>query len=230
MASSIAANLAVVRGRIAGAAARAGRDPAGVTIVAVTKTVGPDVIREAVEAGLTDLGENRAQEFRDKHKLLGPLARWHFIGQLQTNKIKYLVEKVSLIHSLDRMAAVVELDRLAQKVGLQQRVLVEVNVSGEVSKSGVRADEAVALLESMRPFAGVRVCGLMTVAPIVDDPEAARPFFRRLRELAENIRARGWPEIEMSYLSMGMSGDFPVAVEEGANIVRIGTAIFGPRS
>ncbi|MHB8926969.1 MAG: YggS family pyridoxal phosphate-dependent enzyme [Bacillota bacterium] len=229
MAADIAANIASVRARVAEAAVRAGRDPADVTIVAVSKTVGVDTIREAVVAGLTDLGENRAQEFRDKYGLLGPLAHWHFIGHLQTNKVKYLVEKVSLIHSVDGMAVAAEIDRLSERAGLQQRVLVEVNVSGEASKSGVGAGEAMALVDSLRPLENIKVSGLMTVAPLTDDPETVRPYFRRLRALFADIAGRAWPEVEMRYLSMGMSGDFPVAVEEGANVIRVGTAIFGPR-
>ncbi len=230
MAVDIAANLAAVRSRVAAAAIRAGRDPSEVTLVTVSKTVSPAVVREAVACGATDLGENRAQEFRDKYALLGPLAHWHFIGQLQTNKVKYLVEKVKLIHSVDRMAVAIEVERLAKQAAIQQSVLVEVNIAGEHSKSGVRLDEAVALVDSLRPLSHVRIIGLMTVAPLAADPEAARPHFRRLRGLAEEIAARGWPEVEMTQLSMGMSGDFEVAVEEGATLIRVGTAIFGPRA
>jgi len=230
MAVDIVANIASVRARVAEAAALAGRDPAEITVVAVSKTVDAARIREAVAAGVTDLGENRAQEFRDKYALLGALARWHFIGQLQTNKVKYLVEKVNLIHSVDRKAVAVEIDRLAKRANLVQRVLVEVNVSGEASKSGVRIDEAITLIDSLRALENIRVSGLMTVAPLTGNPEAVRPYFRRLRQLFEEIAGRGWAEVEMRYLSMGMSGDFQVAVAEGANIVRLGTAIFGPRN
>ncbi|MHB8756617.1 MAG: YggS family pyridoxal phosphate-dependent enzyme [Bacillota bacterium] len=230
MAADIAANLAAVRSRVAAAAGRAGRDQSEVTLIAVSKTVGPAIVREAVACGVADLGENRAQEFRDKYALLGPLAHWHFIGQLQTNKVKYLVEKVKLIHSVDRMAVAVEIDRLAKQANIQQDVLVEVNVAGEASKSGVRVDEAVTLVGSVRPLGNVRVVGLMTVAPLAAEPEGARPHFRRLRELAAEISGRGWPEVEMRHLSMGMSGDFEVAVEEGATLIRVGTAIFGARA
>ncbi len=230
VAAGIAANVRTVRSRIEEAAARAKRDPAGITLIAVTKTVDAFRIKAVVEAGVTDLGENRAQEFRDKYSLLGPLARWHFIGHLQTNKVKYLVEKVNLIQSVDRMPVAVEVDRLAERAGLCQSVLVEVNVSGEAAKSGINADEAVAFIDSLRGLPHVKVCGLMAVGPLSGGPEAARPCFRRLRAIAEDVAGRGWPEVEMRHLSMGMSGDFPVAIEEGANMVRIGTAIFGQRS
>jgi len=228
--SNIVANVEQIRQRVAAAALRAGRNPADVTIIAVSKTRTIDEIREVLAAGLTHLGENRVQELKEKWPAIGGSATWHLIGSLQTNKAKQALDMADLIHSLDRLSLADELTRLAGRRGVPCKALVEVNVSGEESKHGVSPADLPALLRAISDGGNVLVQGLMTMAPLSDDPETARPHFRRLRQLAEQVRAWGLPGVTMEHLSMGMSGDFEVAVEEGASLVRVGTAIFGARS
>jgi pyridoxal phosphate enzyme (YggS family) len=186
-----------------------------------------DAVRAAVAAGAVDLGENRAQELRQKHAVLKDGVRWHFIGHLQTNKVRSVVGAATLIHSVDRFGLAEAISRRARSQGWVQRVLVEVNVSGESSKGGVEPARAGALAEEISALDGLEVGGFMTMAPYSESPEASRPYFSDLRDLAERLRHQ-LPSAE--HLSMGMSGDFEVAVEEGATIVRVGTAVFGPRS
>jgi PLP dependent protein len=228
--SNIVANVEQIRQRVAAAALRAGRNPADVTIIAVSKTRTIDEIREVLAAGLTHLGENRVQELKEKWPAIGGSATWHLIGSLQTNKAKQALDMADLIHSLDRLSLADELTRLAGRRGVPCKALVEVNVSGEESKHGVSPADLPALLRAISDGGNVLVQGLMTMAPLSDNPETARPHFRRLRQLAEEVRAWGLPGVTMEHLSMGMSGDFEVAVEEGATLVRVGTAIFGARS
>jgi hypothetical protein len=226
----IARSLVEVRRRIAAAAARAGRDPAAVGLVAVTKDVPLDAVAAAVASGVTDIGENRYQEARSKiAALAGRPVRWHFIGHLQRNKVKYVVECFNIIHSLDSLELAVEIDRRAQATSGAGRVpvLVEVNVGGETTKFGVAPEGAVELVLRAAALPGLDVQGLMTIAPQAGDPEAARPHFRRLRLLAAAVPGAGGPVLR--HLSMGMSDDFEVAVEEGATLVRVGRAIFGAR-
>lgn len=229
-AEELARRWQAVRERVAAAARRVGRDPAEVTVVAVSKTVPADVLRLAHAAGIRDLGENRAQELRAKRAALADLdLRWHFVGRLQTNKVKDVVGEVALIHSLDRWALAEALDRRARARGVRQPCLVQVNVSGEATKAGLPPGEVADFLRRVAALPGIQVLGLMTIAPAVEDPEQARGTFRALRELAAALRREAPPGVELRHLSMGMSGDFEVAVEEGATLVRIGTAIFGPR-
>jgi len=225
MASRLEQNLEDVRRRIAAAAQRAGRPPESVTLVAVTKTVPAEVIRELVDLGVTDLGENRLQTALPKIESLDLPVRWHMIGHLQRNKIRRALPCFSLIHSLDsdRLAATIQDE--ADRRGTPAPVLLQVNVSGESSKGGFEPDGLVETWSRCRKLTHLRVRGLMTMAPLDDDPEAARPVFRRLRELRDEIRSR-FPEEDEPRLSMGMSGDFEVAVEEGAHWVRVGTALF----
>ena len=228
--SRIAENLASVRERIARAAARVGRDPRSVRLVVVTKGVGADLIREVVEAGADCLGENRVQEARQKLAVLGDLpVKWHMVGHLQTNKVKYVIGMFEMIHSLDRLSLAEELDRRAGQRRTTVDVLVQANVSGEQTKFGVAPEETVEFIRQVSRFEHVKVKGLMTMAPFVPDPELARPCFRRLRELADEVRREAVGGVDMDWLSMGMTNDFEVAIEEGANLVRIGTAIFGER-
>lgn len=228
--SEIAANLARVRERIAAACQRAGRDPSQVQLIAVTKNVPVAKIQEAIASGVTALGENRVQEAVAKHASLGDQVEWHFIGHLQTNKVRRLLPWVHLIHSLDRLKLAAELQRQAERTGQEVvKVLLQVNVAGESSKYGMAPGEVMPFLRRLAEFPRLKVCGLMTIAPWAEDPEAVRPIFRELRRQAETIAAGDWPGVEMQYLSMGMSHDFEVAVEEGSNMVRIGTAIFGQR-
>ena len=216
--------------RIAAAAKRAGRDPSSVRLVTVTKTVAPERIREAVAAGAAILGENRVQEAKEKIEALGSIASWHLIGRLQTNKAKYAVRLFDLIHSVDTIGLARELDKQAAKTGKVQDVLIEVSIAGEASKAGMAVREAPALVRGVASLRHVRVRGLMTMPPYSEDPDDSRPFFRVLRELAEAIAKENIPGVSMQEVSMGMSGDFEVAVEEGATLVRVGTAIFGERT
>ena len=218
--------LASVRAGIAAAAARSGRSPEAVTLVAVSKTISVEGIREALSAGVRILGENRVQEAREKIALLPGLASWHLIGHLQSNKAKLAVQLFDCIHSLDSVRLAEDLDRHAEATGKIQRCLIEVNVGEEAQKSGAPEAEVRQILEAARRLPHLTIEGLMAVPPFLDDPEDVRPFFRRLRLLRDTLRQEGF---SLEALSMGMTHDFEVAVEEGATLVRIGTALFGPR-
>lgn len=231
MEESLAARWQAVAERIAVAARRSGRDPAEVKVVAVTKTVPVETIRLAVAMGLCDLGENRVQEALAKQAVLGREGlRWHLIGTLQTNKARRAAESFDLIHSLDRWELAEALARAAEKTERRVPVLIQVNVSGETTKHGLAPEELLPFLGRLAGLGGALLpTGLMTMAPLVADPEATRPIFRRLRQLFQAAREEFDLGGEWRWLSMGMSQDFEVAIEEGANLVRIGTAIFGER-
>lgn len=224
--------IAAVRRRIEGACARAGRSSDAVRLVAVTKTFPAEVVLAAHGAGLLDLGESYAQEWRakaDATAALAPPIHWHFIGHLQSNKAKWLPGRVHLVHSVDRPSVLEALSAASDRAGVVTQALIEVNVGGEASKSGCAPGDALPLARAVAAAPGLALRGLMTVAPDLDDPEDLRPFFRRLRELRDAIReATGDPGV--TELSMGMSGDLEVAVEEGATLVRVGTALFGSRT
>ena len=226
MTSNIETRLRQVQSRVADAAGRAGRDPAEVTLIVVSKSFSADVVAAAVRAGATDLGENRAQELREKAIALPHVERWHFIGHLQTNKTRHVIGTAHLIHSVDRFGLAEEIARRARSSGATQDVLIEVNISGEPTKHGVEPAAASALAEQIAALEGIQVKGLMTMAPFTEDAELSRPFFSDLRELGQRV-ARLLPEAD--HLSMGMTRDFEVAIEEGATLVRVGEAIFGPR-
>jgi pyridoxal phosphate enzyme (YggS family) len=226
--SQVAAALQRVRERIDAAAVRAGRDRDGITLVAVSKSHPPSLMREAIAAGQRDFGENRVPEAAAKYKELGTEVRWHFVGRLQRNKVKELVGWVHLIHSLDRPQLAAEIGKRAAATGVAQEVLAEVNVSGDRGRGGVMPEDLAPLLEAAATVAGVRVTGLMAMAPIVSTPEGARPYFRRLARLRDEAVTR-FPQLGIHHLSMGMSQDYEVAVEEGATLVRVGEAIFGRR-
>jgi len=215
-----------VQDRIRAAASRAGRDGSSVTLVAVSKAIPVDVIRQAVEAGVAILGENRVQEARDKIAALPGVSTWHLVGHLQTNKAKLAVQLFKLIHSLDSLKLAQALDRQGEQLAKPVRCLIEVNLGGEESKSGMTEDGVRPLLEAAADLHHLRIEGLMAIPPFFPDLEQVRPYFRRLRSLRDKLRDEGFPVAE---LSMGMTHDFEVAVEEGASLVRIGTAIFGPR-
>lgn len=227
--SNTLTNVERVRAKVASAAVRAGRNPADITLIAVSKTRTVEEIRQVLAAGITDLGENRVQELKEKWPALGGSATWHLIGSLQTNKVKPALEMAALIHSLDRETLAIELARQAERRGAPCDVLVQVNVSGEGSKQGIAPGDLEGFLRQISQRGFVRVQGLMTMAPLDADSEQARPHFRRLRELAEQARQLTLPNINLRHLSMGMSGDYEVAIEEGATMVRVGTAIFGHR-
>jgi len=223
---TIRERLAAVRRRIEAAAGRSGRAAASVTLVAVSKTMPVEAIREAVAAGATILGENRVQEARDKIEALAGAVEWHLIGHLQTNKAKLAVGLFDRIHSLDSIRLAHELERHAGEAGRRVRCLVQVNVGGEEQKNGASESEVRPLLEAASRLPHILVEGLMAIPPFLSDPEAVRPFFRRLRVLREALARDGF---FLPDLSMGMTQDFEVAIEEGATLVRVGTAIFGPR-
>ncbi|HAK58784.1 MAG TPA: YggS family pyridoxal phosphate-dependent enzyme [Nitrospiraceae bacterium] len=227
---TIADNLHTVMGRISAAAEGAGRAPLAVTLVVVTKTIDVERIREAVAAGAAILGENRVQEAKEKIEHLGPLAPWHLIGHLQSNKAKYAVNLFDLIHSVDSIELAREIDRQAAKIGKVQDVLVEVNIAGEKAKHGADRDAVLSLVREVAQLRNMAIKGLMTMPPFSDSPEDSRPYFRHLRELSDRVAQEQIPGVSMHELSMGMSGDYEVAIEEGATMVRVGTAIFGERT
>ncbi len=223
-------NLVAVTERVEAAAKRAGRDPDAVTLVVVTKTRSLAEVEAVVEAGARDLGENYVQELVDKAEQFGDAPiRWHAIGHLQRNKVRHVAPVVALLHSLDSMKLAREVDKRAQAAGREIDALLQVNVAGEDTKFGVDAEGALELAPQVAELEHVRLVGLMTMPPFVDDAEDNRPHFARLRELAEELIQRGVPADCMGQLSMGMTMDYEVAVEEGATLVRVGTAIFGPR-
>jgi len=222
--STISDNILRVRERIASAASRAGRDPRGITVVAVTKSVDVERIREALAAGIQDLGENYYQEVREKMPLVPGPVRWHFIGHLQSNKAKHVIGRFALIQSVDSLALAKELSRRAEAAGCRQEVLIEVKLDPAATKQGVQPAAALDLASHADSLGGLVVRGFMGMAPVLDDPEQARPYFASLRRLFQEL-----PPANRHILSMGMTADFEAAILEGANLVRIGTAIFGPR-
>lgn len=223
---SIRSNVEAIQERIARAALSAGRKPEDVTMVAVTKTVDSEAAREVMQAGVLELGENRVQSFLDKYDVLGDEPNWHIIGHLQTNKVKYIVGKVKLIHSVDSVHLAEEISKKALALGVQQDVLFQFNISGEESKSGAEAKDAQSIFEELAKLQGISVRGLMTMAPLLAEEYEIKKIFSGLRELSEKIAAIQYPNAKMDYLSMGMSGDFEAAISEGANLVRIGSALF----
>lgn len=232
--SSVVKNLAAVRERIAAAARRAGRCPEEIALMAVSKSFPPEIIREAYHAGQRLFGENRVQEFADKAGALQQLAdaEWHLIGHLQTNKAAKAAELFSAVDSVDSLRLAERLNAAAEKAGKRLPALIEINVGGEAAKSGVAPDSAELdrLLAATPQLTALQFRGLMTIPPFTEDPQQARPYFRRLRELRDQIAARHLPAVNLNVLSMGMSHDFEAAIEEGSTCVRVGTAIFGERT
>ncbi len=232
--SSVVNNLAAVRERIAAAARRAGRGPEEIALMAVSKTFPPEVIREAYNAGQRLFGENRVQEFADKAGALRDLAgvEWHMIGHLQSNKAAKAAELFSAVDSVDSLRLAEKLNATARKFNKRLPVLIEINVGGEAAKSGTAPDspELEQLLAAAPSLEALQIRGLMTIPPFTEDPQLSRRYFRSLRELRDQIAARRLPGISLDVLSMGMSHDFEVAIEEGSTCVRVGTAIFGERA
>lgn len=225
----IAENLAVVEENIKNACERSGRPRQDVTLISVSKTKPVEMIEEAYRLGKREFGENKAQELRDKYDLLPKDIKWHFIGHLQTNKVKYIIDRACLIHSVDSLHLAEAIDRESEKRETVSRILLEVNVAGEESKFGITPEETPALVQQIASLPHVQIMGLMTIAPYVENPEFNRDIFRRLRELSVDIRAKNIDNVSMDILSMGMTGDYQVAIEEGATYVRVGTGIFGER-
>ncbi len=227
--SYIKENLELVRANIKNSCNVSDRLPDSVRLIAVTKTYGADLINEAIDCGVEDIGENRVQEIMEKYDLVKPV-RWHLIGHLQKNKVKYIIDKVELIHSVDSFELAREIDKQAKKVGKVQKILLEVNVSGEESKFGIAPDDCRRLCrEIAESFENVRIEGLMTVAPYTDDESVLESVFKGLAGLSDEIRAQNIPDMDMTELSMGMTNDYPLAILCGATMVRVGTGIFGKR-
>jgi PLP dependent protein len=228
-------NLENVLSRIRNAAINCGRNPESVRLVAVTKTVPVHHIKTAIEADISIFGENYVQEARDKiNELSAYPVSWHFIGKLQSNKVKYVVKLFELIHSVDSIKLVMEIDKQAKKIGKTQDILIQVNVAGEVQKSGTSPEQVLEMLKAVSKLKNISVKGLMAMPPYFNDPEKARPFFKQLRKLSNQLQKElsdlsYTANITLDELSMGMTGDFEAAIDEGATLVRIGTAIFGER-
>ena len=225
---NIRENLEEVERRITAAAERSGRKRDDILLVAVTKTHPADMMNEAIRLGVTDIGENKPQEVRDKYESVLPV-KWHLIGHLQTNKVKYVIDKVCLIHSVDSVKLMDEIERQAEKHDVNMDILIQVNISGEETKSGVSTDEVEQLLLHAGTLKRVKVMGLMTIAPKTDNSVTNTLHFDNMRQLFIDIQKKKYDNVNMKYLSMGMSGDYETAIECGANIVRVGSAIFGER-
>ena len=223
-------NLEKVRKKIDEACDKAGRDREQVTLISVSKTKPLSMLMEAYEAGSRDFGENKVQELLDKIPQMPEDVRWHMIGHLQRNKVKYIVGKVYMIHSVDSLRLAEEISKEAVKQQTEVNILLEVNAAGEESKFGVTAEETEDLVRAVSKLPGICVCGLMTIAPFVENAEENRQYFRKLRQLSVDIERKNIDNVNMNVLSMGMTGDYSVAVEEGATYVRVGTAIFGERN
>lgn len=228
--SLISENIQSVEERIRAACARAGRSRDEVTLVCVTKTMPVEDLRQAYDAGQRSFGENRVQEINDKFPQLPSDIQWHMIGHLQRNKVKYLMDKAVMIHSVDSAALAQTISKEAVKAGRIMDILLEVNAAEEESKFGLTCADVLPLIREIAPLPGIHICGLMTVAPFTDDPETNRVFFRKLRDLSVDIGRESIDNVSMHILSMGMTGDFEVAIEEGATHIRVGTAIFGKRN
>lgn len=226
----ITENLEQVRKNIQDACRSVGREPEEVTLIAVSKTKPVELLQEAYQAGARDFGENKVQEIMDKYPQLPSDIRWHMIGHLQRNKVKYIVDKAAMIHSVDSLRLAQTIEQEAAKHDVQVPILLEVNVAEEDSKFGLKMDEVLPLIEAIAEFPHIRVCGLMTIAPYVENAEENRMFFRQLKKLSVDIAAKNINNVSMSVLSMGMTGDYQVAVQEGATMVRVGTGIFGERN
>ena len=221
-------NLEIINEKIKKAALKADKNPEEIKLVAVAKTATIEQIEEAIKAGVKIIGENKVQEAKEKYQIITADIEWHLVGHLQTNKVKYAVEIFDCIHSVDSIKLAEEIDKRSLQFGKTTNVLVEVNVSGEESKYGIKPEEVEPFLKEISEFSRIRVRGLMTIAPIIEeDKEEVRPYFRKLRELSKEIKSKNIKNVKMDYLSMGMSEDFEIAIEEGANMVRIGRGIFG---
>jgi pyridoxal phosphate enzyme (YggS family) len=228
--TDVGANCQIIRARIHEAAVKSGRRAGDIKLLGAAKAQSVELVHAAIAAGVTLIGENYVQEAKDKRQRISQSVEWHMIGHLQRNKAKAAVEIFDVVESLDNLALARELDKAAGKIGKTVRVFMEVNLGGEKSKSGIAKDEVAALLQEAAKLSHLRVEGLMTVPPFHENPEEVRPYFRQLRELYEKLNELHLPNIDLKELSMGMTHDYPVAIEEGATIVRIGTALFGPRS
>ena len=223
-------NLNQVRENIKAACEAAGRDPKEVTLIAVSKTKPVHMLQEAYDAGARVFGENKVQEITDKYPQLPKDIQWHMIGHLQRNKVKYIVDKVALIHSVDSLRLAQTIEQEAAKHDVCVPILLEVNVAQEETKFGLKTEEVLPFIEKIANFEHIKVCGLMTIAPFVDNPEENRQIFANLHKLSVDINEKNIDNVYVNILSMGMTNDYEVAIEEGATMVRVGTGIFGARN
>lgn len=228
---SIKSNIEKIKDEIASICNDCGKNPQEVNLMAVTKTVDVDAVFEAIDAGITDVGENKPQELARKYEVIGDKVKWHLIGTLQTNKVKYIIDKVTMIHSLDREALCEEIQKRAEKIDRIIDCLVQVNISKEETKHGLYKDDVVDFVKMVsEKYPNIRIKGLMTMAPFIEDDEVIESVFKGLKDLSLEIDSLSLKNVEMSTLSMGMSHDYHLAIKHGATIVRVGTAIFGPRN
>ncbi|MBQ8625205.1 MAG: YggS family pyridoxal phosphate-dependent enzyme [Agathobacter sp.] len=225
----IKTNLADVEAKIIEACKRAGRAREDVTLIAVSKTKPVDMLQEVYDTGIRNFGENKVQEMCDKYEVLPKDIKWHMIGHLQTNKVKYLMGKTCLIHSVDSLKLAMEIEKQAAKHEIIVDILIEVNIANEETKFGLAKEEVIALVKEVSALEHVKIQGLMTIAPYVENPEDNRLYFRQIKQLSVDINNQNIDNVSMNILSMGMSGDYMVAIEEGATMVRVGTSIFGER-
>ena len=223
-------NIIEIQNEIKDVCAKVGRDPNEVTLIAVSKTKPYTDIEEAMKSGCLDYGENKVQELDQKYDLLPKDINWHMIGHLQRNKVKYLVGKVKLIHSVDSLRLANQIEKEFAKKDLIADILIEVNMAGEESKFGIKPEETEGLIKEISKLEHIKVCGLMTIAPYTLEPEDNRVYFKKLKELSVDIDSKNIDNVTMSVLSMGMSGDYRVAIEEGSTMIRVGTKIFGERN
>lgn len=227
--NAIQTAIAEVEARIEAACKRAGRNPEEVTLIAVSKTMPVEALREAMACGMKEFGENRPQELRDKQAEITEPLHWHMIGSLQTNKLKYVIGKTVLIHSVDSVRLAEAIDEMSEKKDLVTDILLEINIAGEASKHGIAPEELEGLVREIAKLNYVKIRGLMTVAPYTDIPEENRVYFRKMKQLMVDINSKNIDNVYMDMLSMGMTGDYEIAIEEGATLVRVGTGIFGHR-
>ena len=226
----ICENLKEVEAKIEAACKRAGRDRSEVTLIAVSKTKPVEMLEEAYGTGIREFGENKVQEMMDKYEVMPKDIHWHMIGHLQRNKVKYLMGKAALIHSVDSLRLAEEISAQSVKHEVTTDILIEVNIAGEETKFGTDREEAIALVEAAAKLPNIHICGLMTIAPFVENPEDNRKYFQKIRQLSVDIKEKNIDNVDMRILSMGMTGDYEVAIEEGATMVRVGTGIFGARN
>ena len=226
----ICENLKEVEAKIEAACKRAGRDRSEVTLIAVSKTKPVEMLEEAYGIGIREFGENKVQEMMDKYEVMPKDIHWHMIGHLQRNKVKYLMGKAALIHSVDSLRLAEEISAQSVKHEVTTDILIEVNIAGEETKFGTDREEAIALVEAAAKLPNIHICGLMTIAPFVENAEDNRKYFQQIRQLSVVIKEKNIDNVDMRILSMGMTGDYEVAIEEGATMVRVGTGIFGARN
>jgi pyridoxal phosphate enzyme (YggS family) len=227
---SLECNIANIKTRVKAAAERSGRDFNDINIIAVTKNYPVSIIQKAVDQGIVILGENRVQEAAAKVENVKGDVQWHLIGHLQKNKVKRAVEMFSMIQSVDSISLANEINKRADKLKRVVEILVQINIGRETTKYGIEPEQAISFIKDVSLLSNLKVRGLMTIAPYKENPEEVRVYFRHMREIYENIKNKSFENIDMTYLSMGMSNDFEVAIEEGANMIRIGTGIFGART